>query len=609
MLLATSKKILYLFTSKERTQVFLLLVCMLIGSILELVGLGVIPIFTSFVAQSATVINNPYVVHFYKLLNLKSHEQLIVVVGILLVALYVFKSIFLFSVTYIEHTFIFNKMRRLTVNLYRTYLGSDYTFHLERNSAELINYIKHESYHLFMGVVIPFISFLTELVLVTLIVISLVAVEPIGMLSVVIVTAILGAIYYQLIKQKLVDIGEVRQVQAGKMLQWIAQGLNGIKEIKVIGREEFFVSQFDNHVKMYTGATKLTMTLEIVPRMVLETFAIIIIVGLVMIGLSQGRSPGALLSGVTLFAVAAFRLLPAVNRVLVHLTSINYNLSSLNVIYNDLRSLEKQAVIDRTYNSSATLAPINQISLNQVLELQNVAYHYPNSEQLAIPDLSMILPKGHMIGIVGHSGAGKTTFIDLLLGLLTPTSGKILADGVDINTNLDSWRENIGYIPQNIYLFDDTIRANIAFGCYPEQIDEEHVWQVLQAVQLHDFVQDLPDRLDTMIGESGARLSGGQRQRLGIARALYLNPRLLIMDEATSALDNQTERAVAQAIEKLSKDRTVIIVAHRLTTVQKCDVIYMMNRGKISCAGTYEQLLATSPEFQKLALAATKENK
>jgi ATP-binding cassette, subfamily B, bacterial PglK len=605
MLLTISKKILYLFTAKERKQAFVLLICMFIGSVLELVGLGVIPIFTSFVAQSETLMKNPYVIHVYKALNLQSQDQLTIVVGLALVVLFIFKSIFLFSVSYIEHTFIFGKMRRLTVNLYRTYLGNDYTFHLERNSAELINYVNNECYHLFMGVVIPFVHFLTEFVLVVLIVVSLVAVEPIGMLSVVVMTGIMGGFYYQFLKRRVSKIGETRQVESSKMVQWIAQGLNGIKEIKVIGKEEFFINQFDQHVKTYTGATKMVMVLELVPRMVLETFAIIIIVGLVIIGLMQGRSSSSLLSGVTLFAVAAFRLLPAVNRVLGHLTSVNYNLSSLNVIYADLRSLEKQAS-DHQNNLSTNVESIDNISLNKVLELKNVSYHYPKSDQLAIPNLSMIIPKGHMIGIVGHSGAGKTTFIDLLLGLLTPTSGQILADGVDVSANLDSWQENIGYIPQSIYLFDDTIRANIAFGCYPEQIEEDKIWRTLKAVQLQDFINELPEKLDTVIGESGVRLSGGQRQRLGIARALYLNPKLLIMDEATSALDNQTERAVARAIEKLSKDRTVIIVAHRLTTVQKCDVIYMMNRGEIVCSGTYDQLLATSREFQKLALTGSK---
>jgi ATP-binding cassette, subfamily B, bacterial PglK len=206
------------------------------------------------------------------------------------------------------------------------------------------------------------------------------------------------------------------------------------------------------------------------------------------------------------------------------------------------------------------------------------------------------------VGIVGHSGAGKTTFVDLLLGLLNPTSGKILADGVDVKTSIKAWRKNIGYIPQSIYLFDDTIRANIAFGYFPDRIDDDRIWKVLKTVQMQDFVAKLPKALDTFVGESGVRLSGGQRQRIGIARALYRNPRLLIMDEATSALDNQTEKAVTDAIERLSRNRTVIIIAHRLSTIQKCDVIYMMGGGKIICHGTYDRLIADSPEFRKLAM-------
>ena len=600
MLLSTTKKIWYLLTSKERIQAIFLLIFMCIGATLELVGIGVIPVFTAFIAQPQSPTQNPVIHYLYQIFNLHSHQELITVVGLILIVIFIFKSIFLIFLSYIQYKFIFNKMRSFSVNLYTTYLSSPYTFHLVRNSSELINYVNNETYHLFVSVILPYMSLLTEGVLITLIAIALIVVEPVTMLIAVSLMAIISVSYYHLIKRKVGDIGKLRQFHASKMVQWINQGLSGVKEIKVAGKEKFFIQNFDLHAKGFTDGNKVALTLGSVPRLTLETFAVIAIVSLVIIGLGQGRSSASLLSGITLFAVAAFRLLPAVNRILAALTSMRYSISALDTIYYDIRNLEAQSKL--TGKDNLTLDS-TKISLNQSLEFQHVSYHYPQSEQLAIPDLSLVLRKGQVIGIVGHSGAGKTTFIDLLLGLLTPTAGQILADGIDITTNLKSWRRNIGYIPQSIYLFDDTIRANIAFGYFPEQIDDERMWQVLKAVQLEEFVKELPEQLDTLIGEGGVRLSGGQRQRIGIARALYHNPTLLIMDEATSALDNQTEQAVTQAIERLSKDRTVVIVAHRLSTIRNCDVIYMMGRGKVICAGTYDELLANSHEFQQLALA------
>lgn len=607
MLISTTKKIWYLLTSKERFRAILLLLLMCIGAIFELVGIGVIPVFMSFIVQPQDPAKNSIINSLYQIFNLKSHQDLIVVVGLFLIILFIIKSIFLVFLSYVQHQFIFNKMRSFAVNLYKTYLSSAYTFHLARNSSELINYVNNETYHLFTGVVLPYMNLLTEGVLMTLIAVSLIVVEPIGTLTAVLLMGIVSISYYQLIKLKVGEVGKIRQFHAGKMVQWADQGLSGVKEIKVAGKEEFFVRNFDHHVKGYTTGNKIALTLENVPRLVLETVAVIAIVGLVIIGLNQGRSSSSLLSGITLFAVAAFRLLPAVNRILTSLTSMRYNGSALDAIYYDIINLKQQNQLGGSYEKNLLLEPA-KISLHQSLEFRHVSYHYPQSEQLAIPDLSLMMPKGQVVGIVGHSGAGKTTFVDLLLGLLAPTSGQILADGVDITTNLNSWRKNVGYIPQNIYLFDDTLRANIAFGYFPEQIDDRRIWKVLKAVQLKEFVSELPEQLDTSIGEGGVRLSGGQRQRIGIARALYHNPRLLIMDEATSALDNQTEQAVTQAIEKLSKDRTVVIIAHRLSTVQKCDVIYMMGKGKILCAGTYNDLLANNLDFQKLALTGSNSN-
>ncbi len=603
MLLQTLEKIWYLLNQKERWQGIALLVLMLIGAVIEIVSMAVLPIFITLIAQPQTTNAHPAIAYISQALSLNSPRDTIVVMGISLVALFTIKSIYLVFLSYIQNKFIFQKMRSVEVKLYRIYMYSEYTYHLNRNSSELIDYINKQTFFAFVGAIVPLMIFLTEAILMTLVSIMLIVFEPIGSLAAISMMGAIGIGYYQLIKKKVGKIGETEQIESNKMLQWTIQGFSGIKETKVSGKEDFFISNFSQHAKKLTVAVRQSLTLENVPRLALETVAVIAIVGLVIIGLNQGRTGTSLLSGITLFAVAAFRLLPSVNRMLTALTSIRHRSSALDVIYHDIRSLGEKIKLERQYQLSQKQDSI-EISLDQSLEFRDVSYSYPQSEQLAIPHLSVMIPKGQVVGIVGHSGAGKTTFVDLLLGLLNPTSGQILADGVDVSTNLKSWRRNIGYIPQSIYLFDDTIRSNIAFGYFPSQINEDRVWKVLKAVQLEEFVTELPEGLNTMVGESGVRLSGGQRQRIGIARALYRNPRLLIMDEATSALDNQTEKAVTDAIEKLSKNRTVIIIAHRLTTVQKCDVIYMMGKGEIIAQGTYDELLTNSPEFQKLAMVA-----
>ncbi len=601
MLFSTAKKIWYLLNKREQWQAIILLLMMLVGAIIEIISMGLLPVYISLIAQPNTAKANPIVTYLVQITQIDSPRDAIVMMGGILVGVFLFKSIYLIFLSYAQGKFVFRKMRSIKVKLYRIYMRSSYSFHLGRNSSELIDYINRETYFAFTGAIVPFMIFLTEGILMALVGLMLFVFEPLGSLAAILTLGFISISYYQLVKKKIANIGELEQLHAVKMHQWTSQGLSGVKEIKVAGKEEFFIHNFNWHAKQFTTAIRTSFTLENIPRLALETIALVVIVGLVTIGLSQGRSGTSLLSGITLFAVAAFRLLPSVNRILNALTSIRMRSGVLDLIYEDIRYLSEQIKLEGEYESDLP-GNVVRISLNQNLEFKNVLYKYPQSEQLAIADLSIVIPKGQIVGIVGHSGAGKTTFVDLLLGLLNPTAGKILADGVDIKTSLKAWRKNIGYIPQSIYLFDDTIRANVAFGYFPNQIDDDRIWKVLKAVQMQEFVGKLPKGLDTFVGESGVRLSGGQRQRIGIARALYRNPRLLIMDEATSALDNQTEKAVTDAIEKLSKNRTVIIIAHRLSTIQKCDTIYMMGGGKIICHGTYDRLLADSPEFQKLAM-------
>jgi ATP-binding cassette, subfamily B, bacterial PglK len=604
MLISIAQKLWYLLDRRERRQATVLIFLMMIGAVLEIVGIGAIPAFISTIVRPELLNKIPVISQLAQNLNLQSHQQIVMMLAALLGLLFAFKSIYLGWLAYLQNQFLFGKLRRFTVNLYRIYMKSPYIFHLDRNSSELIHYINNETYHMFVSLSMPFLIFMTEGIVILFVAILLAVLEPIGSLSALMMMIVVSGCYYFLVRRKMSYLGKERQFHAGKMVQWVNQGLSGIKEIKVAGKEDFFVDNFDRHCDGYTRSTKVAITLEVLPRLMLETIAVLVIMALIAIGFAQGKDSAAVLNSISLFAIASFRLLPAVNRAIGSLTSMRYNSSCLDVIYNDVRQLNRTnyPISDRPQELSKLL-PQGQISLTEKLEFRNVSYTYPGSDRRSINNLSLKISQGQRIGLVGYSGAGKTTLVDLLLGLLSPTQGQILADGDDINDNIDSWREIVGYIPQSIYLCDDTIAANIAFGFHAREIDRIRVWAVIEAVQMGDFIRDLPEQLETMVGEGGVRLSGGQRQRIGIARALYRNPQLLVMDEATSALDNQTEQAVTQAIEQLSRNKTLVIIAHRLSTVQNCDIIYVMGEGKIIAEGTYSQLLAENPKFQQLALA------
>ncbi len=417
-----------------------------------------------------------------------------------------------------------------------------------------------------------------------------------------VVTAILGVfatIFYQIFRKKITILGKARQYHSGQVTQQALQALGGIKEIKILAKEKHFVKMFLHHVEGINRASRSQQMIQLTPRFIIEVLMISVVLTIMNLLLLNDQEPEKVLVTISVFAVAAIRMMPSINKIIAALSTIRYSAISLEVIYQEIQRFPEAKV----QNNEVLQGHSDELQFKNTLELRNIEYQYPGEKDKAIRGISLTIPQGKMVGFVGASGAGKTTTIDLILGLFEPTSGDILIDGHSILENPFDWQKKIGYIPQSIYLSDETISKNIAFGVSENQIQEDQVWNSVRLAQLEEFIKTLPHGLDTMVGEHGDRVSGGQRQRIGIARSLYYNPEVLVMDEATAALDNETEKALMQSIENLSGKKTIIIIAHRFTTVQNCDIIYFMKEGRIQGSGTFNELLKNNEEFKKLALA------
>ncbi|HPK05937.1 MAG TPA: ABC transporter ATP-binding protein, partial [Bacteroidales bacterium] len=381
-----------------------------------------------------------------------------------------------------------------------------------------------------------------------------------------------------------------------EMLRAARQGFGGIKDARVLNRENEFIEIFRSMARKSSRLQQNRVFISMIPKPMIETLAVTGVILIALLMVLQGRPIENVVPILTLFAVAIIRLMPAIQQITQTLTDIRYHLPSVNAVYDDLmylRPFNKQFEKDRRKKDKLELK--NNITIN------NIFYQYSNSSEQAINGISLTIPHGKAIAFVGSSGAGKTTIVDVLLGLLEPQQGEILVDGKNIYESISAWQRNIGYIPQFIYLGDESLRRNIAFGLSDKIIDEEEVLRTVKLAQLEELVAQLPEGLDTRVGERGTRLSGGQRQRVGIARALYNDPQVLVMDEATSALDNITEQQIIDSIENLKGERTVIMIAHRLTTVMNCDMLYFMDKGKIIDQGTYQELLERNKLFREMA--------
>ena len=577
--LATPSKIWQLLTASEKRTTLILLLLLLIGMLLETLGISlVIPAIALF-TQDDIATKFPILKPILNTLGNPTHETQVRWGLLLLLVVYLIKNLFLSFLIFIQTRFTQNLGARFSLHLYSTYLQQPYKFHLQHNSALLIRNIYTEV-DLFTGAMTSFLMLLSESFVLIALCTMLFIVEPLSALAVLLILGFAVGGFHRFTRNQIERWGVDRQYHEGFRFLHVQQGLGGVKDSILLGREKDFINQFSIHNAKGYRIIQMITTLKAIPRLLLEFLAVASIVIVFLVMLAQGSKIASILPVLAFFAVTAFRLMPSANRILGAVQNVHYNLPVINVLFQDLQL--------PIINKKSKELPI---LFNQTIEISKIGFNYDNTSEPIIKDMSFKINYGELIGIIGPSGSGKSTLVDIILGLLKPSSGEIRIDGLDINKNLRGWQNNIGYVPQSIYLTDDTLRRNVAFGLANKDINEIAINNAIKAAQLEGFINDLPDGLDTLVGEHGVRLSGGQRQRIGVARALYHDPSVLVLDEATSSLDVETEAGVMEAIESLQGKKTIIIVAHRLSTVENCDRIYKLKKGLVVGEGTPAEIL------------------
>lgn len=552
--------------------------------VLETLSLGMVIPAVAMMSQSDLGTKYPLVATLHDNFRNLTQEQLIIAGMLMLVGIFTIRGLFLGFLAWRQMKFIYGVQAELSQRLFIGYLRQPYTFHLQRNSANLIRNVVNEVTVLTLTGLMYAMMFLTEFLVLIGISILLFVVEPLGALLVISTLCLAGWGFSRLTHSYILRWGKARQYHDGLRIQHLQQGLGGVKDVKLLGRESDFIAQYQLHNVGTTQVGARQATLQALPRLWLELLAVTGLAALVLVIIGQGKSIETLLPTLGLFAAAAFRLMPSVNRVIGAIQGVRFALPVIENIHNEFNMLD-------TTDASQMNSPL---PFKNNLTLDQVSFNYPSTETLALRSVSLSIAQGASVGFIGESGAGKSTLVDIILGLLAPVSGAVKIDGIDIQTNIRGWQDQIGYVPQSIFLTDDTLRRNVAFGIPSEQIDDAAVWHAIQSAQLEQFVEGLPDRLETIVGERGVRLSGGQRQRIGIARALYHEPSVLVLDEATSSLDTDTESEVMDAVRALKGNKTLIIIAHRLSTIEHCDHLFRLEQGRLVNEGETETVIETT---------------
>lgn len=570
------KKYIILLNEKQKRRIIILVFLMLIGAVLETIGVSlIVPLMTA-ILNDNFYRTNQYAVMICRLLDIHSSKGFMASMLVAVALIFVIKDSFLLFEYYVQARFVSNNRLRMQQEVMQKIISRPYSFFLNTGSGEVLRRVT-DDVSLTFNLLALLLNFYTEMIVSIVVVIAIMVIDPAMACVIMAVLVVELLIIYKVIKPVLRKAGVTRLNATVEANKWILQATSGIKELKVARKEEYFVKQFAYYAKQSVKAEQKKTVLDNAPRLIIEAVTVDVMIAFILILLLRGADAKSLLPQLSAFAFAAVRLLPAANHMSSAMNNIVYFEPALNSLLESFQMLENSDRKDREQSNFEQ----DDITFMNNIEIENISFAYPDSDMSVLDHANMIIPVGKSIGIVGTSGAGKTTVVDIILGLLKPHSGEVLSDGKNIMSNYDEWLSKVGYIPQMIYMLDDTIRANVAFGIAENEIDDEQIWYALEEAQLKEFVQSLPNGIDTAIGERGVRLSGGQRQRIGIARALYMNPTLLILDEATSALDNETEAAIMESIHALHGKKTLVIIAHRLTTIADCDIVYRVEDGKI----------------------------
>lgn len=552
----TIKKISSLLSKREKSKIAYLTILMVIGGFLELLGVaGIFPLISAITEGRVSDINN------------------ITMLSLGLLCVYVIKNLFLMYMYSQVYKFVYDGRSKLATRLLEQYMKEDYEFHLGRNMAVIQRAVRSDVdgfYHL----VRCLLQLMSELII-CVVLAALLFVSDFWMaLFLVVLLGLCVSTVVVISRKKAKKLGTDDMVAGSKMNQWLMQGIGGIKEIKLLSREDYFVNSFKEYSDKSSNNQRKQQVLIQLPRLLTETVSIGAVLLWLVIAAAYGMDLLSIVPTLAVFAVAAFRLLPSVGKINGLLADYNFYRPRVDFIYEDMHGVQEITECNK--------ADDKIISFNESIELSDVSFAYAGTDKYILDKVSLSIARGESVGVVGPSGAGKTTLVDVIMGLLKISTGDIKVDGVSVFEGLSSWQRLIGYVPQNIYLSDDSIRHNIAFGIPDEEIDDDRISECIKEARLLDLVSELTDGVETVIGDRGIRLSGGQRQRIAIARALYFSPEVLVLDEATSSLDNDTEAAVMEAIEALHGKVTMIVVAHRLSTIEKCDKVYRVEDGKVT---------------------------
>ncbi len=568
----------------ERRGLGMIFVLMLIGTVLEMFSLGLVVPIVGLLVNPDYIDRVPFVHSLFG--DLTTTQYVLGAMG-LLIGVYIVKTIFLIWKTWVQRGFSNSVTLRIAQDLYENYLRQPYAFHLERNSAIMIRN-SQSSASLMSGVIDPLLLIASEFLVSGGLFILMLLLEPVGSLAAIVIFGSFSVIFRRITSRRITKWGEAQNSYKGSIIQHLQQGFSGVKDIKILGREDYFVASYQRDLSGNAYVQRRYAVAQTLPRFSMELLTIICLGLLVSLMVLSDKALSDILPVLSLFGAAAFRLLPTLSQVINSFMSININRPIVNDLYADLALPIPAVTTDQKSRK-----------LLDRIDVEGLSFSYARTTRDALNNVSISIRRGEAVGLIGSSGSGKSTLVDILLGLLKPTSGQVRIDGNDIHQNLRAWQDQIGYVPQSIFLTDDTLRRNVAFGLPKDKIDDDAVKSAIRSAQLEEFVASLPDGMETVVGERGVRLSGGQRQRIGIARALYNNPDVLVLDEATSSLDTETEHGVMQAVQALQGDKTVIIVAHRLSTVEYCDRLYRLENAHIVDEGTFSEVTSRTKDLPR----------
>lgn len=566
------QKIWYIFDRRQKSRIAELVILILLGTAVETIGVTAIVPFISAIMFPDKIMSNPIAIKLCRFLGINDATQFIILLSGCLMVVYIVKNGYLCFMHYAQNRFIYNNQRQLEDEIMRCHLTRPYSYHLQHNSAELINNMTNDIDYFFQFLV-HVINLFTDLFVSLALMILLFVVDKSITLAVFFMMLLFVAVFYKKYKVRLKILSDMRRHGSIMSLQMMQQAFNAIKDIRIAGRESFFLKANNTYYGEYTESRRKVATYSAFPKPILETICVITLLSVISLKIARGIAIDYFVPTLSVFALAVIRMLPSTSRIAASLNSISYSKTAVDVIYNIVYEMRTDSQISLKEDREKAI-------LNDRIVIQGLDYRYEGSDVDVLKNIELEIPKNASVAFIGASGAGKTTLADLILGVLDYDKGSVLIDGIEMKGIKRKWQNIIGYIPQDIYIIDDSIRRNVAFGYGDEEIDDTQVWKVLEQAQVADFVRSLPQGLDTVIGEMGARISGGQKQRIGIARALYSNPEVLVLDEATSALDGDTESAVMEAIDALNGTKTLIIIAHRLSTIENCNIVYRIENGK-----------------------------